>query len=327
MERCSIHNYEPRHFMQVSGLMTKSRRERRNRFPLLPANLEDASSSDRILEGTGDGVVALSDDGSLAGFLFAERREDPVWGTSMIAEVDKWALIPDVDPSTLARMYAAAFEPGTHGAFKHIVHCPAFDTAMLHAWFQLGFGMEQACAAARLDDMDAEYPTGGGLKIRRAAVGDEDILVELSPLIAATQAGAPVWAGAPAAYLADLREGFRGLTLDESALVLLAFRDGVAVGYQAWFPVQDSDSKPGPRGTVTEDAVELSVGATVPEERGTGVGRALTARGVAEARNRGYSVCFIDWRTTNPLSSAFWPARGFKPFEYRLVRRIDPLAL
>ena len=63
---------------------------------------------------------------------------------------------------------------------------------------------------------------------------------------------------------------------------------------------------------------------TLPEERGTGVGSALTAEAAAEARRAGYTACFTDWRTTNPLSSAFWPARGFTPYLYRLVRRLAP---
>jgi len=302
--------------------MARSRRERRKRCPLLPSGLDDASTATRILDGESHGVVAFAGDGSLAGFLLAERREDPTWGTSVVTDPDRWALAPGASVGLLARLYAAGFESMTQGAGEHRVHCPAFDHGTLEAWFQLGFGMEQAYAAARLEDMDEAYSSTEGLEIRRARGGDEGTLAGLSPLIATMQAGAPVWAGAPASYLADIQEGFRGLATDAEAIALLAFRGERVVGYQAWFPMAAHRMD----GT-TEGAVELSVGATIPEERGAGVGRALTARGVSEARNAGYSVCFTDWRTTNPLSSAFWPARGFKPFLYRLVRRIDPLAL
>jgi GNAT superfamily N-acetyltransferase len=75
---------------------------------------------------------------------------------------------------------------------------------------------------------------------------------------------------------------------------------------------------------VTPGAIEIAAAATVPEERGRGVGLALTAAGVAAAQDAGYAVCFTDWRTTNPLSSSFWPARGFAPYLYRLVRRLPP---
>ena len=322
VERHSIHPYESRHAIEVAELMAEFRRERRRRCPLLPTGLDDASTAARILEDEGQGVVAVAPDGSLAGFLLAERREDPIWGTSVVTDPDRWALAPGVSTSLLARLYAAGFHSLTQGAGEHRVHCPAFDHGRLEAWFHLGFGMEQAYAAARLEEMDAVYQGAEDLEIRRARAGDEAVLAGLSPLIATMQSGAPVWAGAPARYLADIREGFRKLATDEEAIVLLAFREERVVGYQAWFPMGTH-----PIDGTTPGAVELSVGATIPEERGRGVGRALTARGVSEARSGGHSVCFTDWRTTNPLSSAFWPARGFKPFLYRLVRRIDPLAL
>ena len=297
--------------------MARSRHERRRKCPLLPAGLDDATTATRILEEQGPGVVALAQDGSLAGFLFAERRVDPVWGTSVVVDPDRYALAPGVDARVLARLYDAGIGPLAHGAGEHRVHCPSFDAGMLQAWFRLGYGMEQAYAAARLKDMDEHFAATGGLEIRRARGGDEEVLAGLSPLIATMQAGSPVWAGAPASYLAALREGFQELATDPEAIVLLAFRGARAVGYQAWFPAASH-----PVDGKTEGAVELSVGATIPGERGTGVGRALTARGVSEARAAGYSACFADWRTTNPLSSAFWPARGFRTFLYRLVRRI-----
>jgi len=72
---------------------------------------------------------------------------------------------------------------------------------------------------------------------------------------------------------------------------------------------------------VSDGAVELGAAATVPEERGRGVGLALTAAGVAAAQDAGYAVCFSDWRTANPLSSTCWQARGFAPYLFRMVRR------
>jgi len=322
MKRYFLHAYEPRHAEQAVALLAQARRERRVRCPGLPAGLEEASSAARILERSGEGTVALGEDGALAGFMFAEYQEDATWGPGVVVEPNRWALAPGAGVGVLARLYAAEFEAKGRGVADHYVHCAAFDASMLQAWFQLGFGQEQAYAVARLEDMEVEEHEAEGLAIRRARSGDEDTLASLSPLIATLQAGAPVWAGAPASYLESLREGFRGLATDPEAIVLLAFRGERAVGHQAWFPVPEH-----PLDGASEGAIELAVGATVPDERGSGVGRALTARGVAEARRAGFTTCFTDWRTTNPLSSAFWPARGFRPFQYRLARRISPLAL
>jgi hypothetical protein len=43
-----------------------------------------------------------------------------------------------------------------------------------------------------------------------------------------------------------------------------------------------------------------------------------------QAGEASYAACVVDWFTTNPLSSRFWPRRGFVPFAARLERRIDP---
>ncbi len=318
MKRYSIHAYESRFGEPVARLLAEARRERRRLFPMLPSGLDDPSTAGRILERARPGVVALAEDGSLCGFLFAELRDDLIWGPSLVSDPDGWALAPGIDARVLARLYGTVFGRVS----EHRVHVSAWDRTALDAWFHLGFGLEQAYAVARLDDLEAEAPPVADVTIRRAKPGDEDILGGLSPLIATMQAGAPVWAGAPAQYLTEIREGFRGLATDAEAIVLLALRGERAVGYQAWFPME-AHPIDGP----FTNAVELSVGATVPGERGTGVGRLLTAHGVSEARKAGFAWCFTDWRTTNPLSSSFWPARGFQPFLYRLTRRLSPLAL
>lgn len=321
METYSIEPYGAGHAGAAAELLADARLRRRQRCPLLPPGLSDASTAVLRLEERGEGVVLARGDGGVAGFLFAERREDETWGASVVSTVDMWMVRPDAGAGALGALYGAGFEPVSRGTREHRVFCPSFDGRSLRRWFQLGFGIEQAFAVARLADMDADFPTAGGLEIRRARAGDEDVLADVSPLIALAQAGAPVWAGAPPAYLADLQSGFRGLAADEEAIVLLGFLGGRPVGYQAWFPTT-VDAIDG----AFEGGVELSVAATVPGVRGMGVGRALTARGVAEARAAGYSVCVTDWRTANPLASAFWRARGFEPFMYRLVRRFaEPL--
>jgi ribosomal protein S18 acetylase RimI-like enzyme len=331
MKRDSIRAYEPRYAAQGAELLAAVRSARRAAFPALGRGLDEASISRGILDGLPGGFVALDDGGGLAGFLSAERVDDPIWGDAVEVGIDRWACAPvgaapvGVEPAAapiLARLYAAAFEPLTAGAPEHRVYCPASDPESLRCWFSLGFGMEQAYGAALLDDLDAMCETMTGIEIRRAGPGDEEALEGLSPLIATAQTLPPVWAGAPPAYLADIREGYRGLASDKDAIVLLALRGAKALGFQAWFPMEPDAEK-----GIPEGAAELSVAATVPEERGRGLGLALTARGIAEARGAGYSIAFTDWRTTNPLSSAFWRSRGFKPYLYRLARRLDPRVL
>ena len=68
---------------------------------------------------------------------------------------------------------------------------------------------------------------------------------------------------------------------------------------------------------------ELAIAGTREGERGKGIGTMLTQHGLFQARSAGYHYCEADWRSTNLLSSRFWPRQGFRPAVYRLVRRVD----
>ncbi|HUX41691.1 MAG TPA: GNAT family N-acetyltransferase [Rectinemataceae bacterium] len=332
MRRYGIRSYNPGDAEAVASLLARARRARRLAFPLLPSGLDEKESAARIVASKTAGsaaagsagtvatgsvsTVALGADGSLQGFLFVERKEDEIWGPSLRADVNDWALKAGTE--ALPELYAAAFGPVGEGLREHRVLCPASDETGLAAWFELGFGMEQAYAMARLEDLEVgSAKTKGDFQIRRAGPGDEENLESLSSLIAEAQAGPPVWAGAPAAYLAELHKGFAALAGEADAIVLLAFRGARPVGYQAWFPAEGD-----PLDGAIEGGVELAVGATIPEERGRGIGLALSAKGIALAQASGYRTCLVDWRTTNPSASSFWKARGFRPFLYRLTRRL-----
>ena len=315
----SVRQCAPKYRNPIADLLAARRRERRNSCPLLPRETDEAASARGVPDGAGGGGVLLSEDGSLAGFMLPRREENIVWGNAAVLDVDRWALPRDIAAPEAARLYGTAFGPLMKEVFEHRVYCPSYDLKALDTWFHLGFGIEQVYAAAYITEMETDCPDIGGLVIRRAAPGDGDILSSLSPLIARAQAGPPVWAGAPSSYLDDIRAGFRDLAGEEDGIVLMAFVGEKAAGYQAWFPVPGD-----PEGSPSERRIELTVGASVPGMRGRGVGRALTARGAREALAAGYTTCFTDWRTANPHSSAFWPARGFKPCMYRLVRRFLP---
>jgi ribosomal protein S18 acetylase RimI-like enzyme len=102
--------------------------------------------------------------------------------------------------------------------------------------------------------------------------------------------------------------------------VWLALRQGQAVGCQGYFPAEPADDDM----LIPEQCTRLTVAGTREWARGRGIGQALTRHGLAHARASGYRYCETDWRSTNLLSSRFWPRQGFRPVAYRLVRRIDP---
>ena len=111
-----------------------------------------------------------------------------------------------------------------------------------------------------------------GLEIRRAGPEDRAVLEQMSDIIARHQALAPAWVATDSTTLGELREGFAELAADPDVTVWLAFQNGEAVGYQAFF-----EAPPAADDLITpERCGELKVAGTVPSARGIGVGSALT---------------------------------------------------
>ena len=96
----------------------------------------------------------------------------------------------------------------------------------------------------------------------------------------------------------------------------VAERDGVVVGHSLLYK-RPADLR------VPADSIDLANAATFPEERGSGVGRALFAHVITWAHEHGYPTMVTDWRMTNMLASRFWPKRGFRPTFVRLYRNLS----
>jgi GNAT superfamily N-acetyltransferase len=231
------------------------------------------------------------------------------------------ALAEGQDAALARDLYAAAATRWVEwGCFDHYAVLPMADAALTGAWFSLSFGQEQIHALCDLKSGEVgEIKEVGEMRVRRARPEDAGVLGELSVVIRQHQAGAPVWGVALPEAAEEAREGYAELASDSEVTVWLAERAGEVVGFQAYFP-----AAPGPDDLlVPEQCVELKVGGTRPGARGLGVGRALTAHGLAWARGEGYGHCLADWRSTNLLASRFWPRQGFRPMQQRLVRRMD----
>jgi GNAT superfamily N-acetyltransferase len=233
------------------------------------------------------------------------------------------ALAEGVDAELYRDLYARlATGWVAQGYFDHYALVPATDRAALDAWFALSFGSEhahglRALAVPKEEDDVRPVP---GLEIRRATSYDRETLADVSQWLRRYQAGPPIWGAALPEDISQIEAGYANMAGDETATVWLAFLDGQIVGFQAYFSAEISDDTP----LVPPECVDLSVAATHPDQRGRGVGSALTRVGLTDAAARGYTACVVDWRVTNLMSSRFWPRRGFQPAVYRLVRRVDP---
>jgi GNAT superfamily N-acetyltransferase len=96
----------------------------------------------------------------------------------------------------------------------------------------------------------------------------------------------------------------------------VAERDGQVVGHSLLYR-RPHDLR------VPKDSIDLAGASTFPDERGTGVGRALLAYAITWAYANGYPTMTTDWRMTNMLASRFWPKRGFRPTFVRLHRNLS----
>lgn len=133
------------------------------------------------------------------------------------------------------------------------------------------------------------------------------------------QIGSPVFSISLPGDAQQLRDGYANLLQKEDVAFWIACRAGEALGYQVFWGDTPSESD-----MLTPDScVSLGVGGTVPAERRLGIATLLVRHGFRHARAQGFAYCSADWRTTNLLSSRFWPRQGFHPIAYRLFRQID----
>lgn len=301
--------------------------------PLLPSRFEDARTAVAAVREVWSrpfttGMAALQE-GHLIGYLLGEGRFETIRGRHVWVHLAGHALAADAPGDLFARLYAAA-GPGwlRMGAFDHYVMMPATDRDGLDAWFTLGFGKEQAHAVLSLAGDLPEVVTVPGVRIRRANEDDRDAFVEeMSPIMRRHLAGPPVWAAALPEDMVAIREGFAEMLTDDTAHVWLAEEEGSngpgrLMGYQLYYPASPADDNL--TISINDRTVLLQLAATQPQARGRGIGRALTAAGLADAARGGYRVCVTDWRTTNVEANRFWQRFGFQEAVYRLTRKVDP---
>jgi GNAT superfamily N-acetyltransferase len=237
----------------------------------------------------------------------AESRGKHVW-----VGLDDHSLAPGEAAELYADVYADAGDRWVEqGHFTHIVLVPA-DESILRVWFQLGFGQEQVHAAA--PTLAAAAPAPERVTIRQAGPADIEALLDVAGIVTSHQIGKPVWSGVRLRDREEIRADWEEFLADETAVILLAERDAAPIGYAATHPADQPD------------ATYLAVAGTRPDVRGGGVGRALAEHVLHRAHEDGYRTVLTDWRSTNLLSSRFWPGRGFVPTHIRLRRDVQPPA-
>jgi ribosomal protein S18 acetylase RimI-like enzyme len=310
---------------EASHLLARRHRKHREDFPELPPQAESAEFSGALLsemllrEGcTGWGAFA---GGKLLAYLIGEIEQAPLWGRSgWIRECGSaWAGRESIP--ALAELYARQAQAWIRtGRFAHFATPPASDPDVLRLWFGLAFGIEHVHAV--LDLRSISLPQSSlpeGIEIRLATLEDQEALLQMSDVVWRHQLEAPVWAIMLPENAEANRSGWLELLADSTVDVWLAFDRAEVVGCQAYYPSE----RIGEYLLGGDSTCHLAIAGTRTAARRRGIASALTCTGLAQARERGFEFSETDWRSTNLLSSRFWPRFGFRPAFYRLARRID----
>jgi GNAT superfamily N-acetyltransferase len=294
--------------------------------PLLPAEFTEPAGARRVLDAAwaadARGAVALRGE-DLVGVMLGTIGVDPVRGRVAWSRYGWHAIAEDLpDGGELYRDLYAAVSPAwvDGGHFEHLVVVPAADGAALAAFAALGFGHQQAHAVRETTADGSPVERPAGVEIRRAGPGDLDLVLTLAEVISRHQAGSPTYQPSLPEWRQSLADGYRETLELPEATTILALRDGRAVGL-ALLHAEAPDDTDALRPTAD---IYLEIAVTRPEERGAGIGLALTAEALRTAHELGARVCATDWRTSNLLSSRFWPRRGFRLVALRLARSVDP---
>jgi ribosomal protein S18 acetylase RimI-like enzyme len=294
------------HVDAAARLLAERHERHRAAEPLLPA-VDDFRPH---VEAARGGGVAAVHDGELAGYLLGHRRDDGAFGRHVWVERGGQAAR---DRQVLRDLYAAAADAWVEAShLRHYVLVPALDQ-LAAVWFALGFGQQQTHAIRASGG--TEPSLAEDLLVRRGGPEDLDRMEPLAMLIWEHQARSPVFAGITPPARETVRDDWAEALADPDVAYFLAERNGRAIGHLLSYP-----GKPG-LGT-PHRSLDVAVVATLPAERGTGVGVALVEHALEWARAEDLDTVVVDWRVTNLLSSRFFPRRGFRPTFLRLYRSI-----
>jgi ribosomal protein S18 acetylase RimI-like enzyme len=226
--------------------------------------------------------------------------DHPIWGDCVFLQ----AQTDDAEAVRSAYTELSPSWPLLHFA----VSGPAPE--QLDPWYRLGFAQMHAYGMRASSNERFDAP---GVTLRRGGLDDLETAIRIDLLIEEAQAETPSYTS----FRHDAerhREDWIETLEDDEVTYVVAERDGVAVGHVTLYPDPTHD-----------DALHLASTAVVPEERGSGVGRALTAFALNHTAERGFPWLRTNWRVTNLTASRYWPARGFELTHIRLFRRLPDL--
>jgi ribosomal protein S18 acetylase RimI-like enzyme len=308
------------HLDDAARLLAARQARHRQAEPALPERYEDPAAAREEVEeawrSEGASGTAGLRDGRVVGYLIGTPRDVEVWGENVWVELAGHAV---EEPEEIRDLYAgAAARWVEEGRTRQYALVPANDAVLLDSWSRLSFGQQHAHALQEVAPRAVAPPPG--VEIREPRTEEIDDLIDVGLALPTHQTQSPVFSTiGPPAREEEREEWVKTLAADEEHIPV-AYQDGKPVGVWSVMPVEVSSQHRGVGRP--ERAAFIGFASTLPEFRGSGVGRALTDASFNWAAENGYEVMVTDWRVTNLLSSRFWPKRGFRPIFLRLYRSI-----
>jgi GNAT superfamily N-acetyltransferase len=212
------------------------------------------------------------------------------------------------EPEALRDLFA--HQAAELGVSRFMLTVPATEPELIDVWFRLSFGC-QAVWAVR--EVEPPGPAAFGGVIRAATTDDTEAIVEFDVLLYDHQSSSPSFSELTAPPREEIRAE---VWADDAFIPFVAELDGRAVGVLGLYRRPEGDLR------VPANNIDLAFAATHDDVRGSGAGVAMTAFAFRWALEHGFRSMTVDWRSSNLLSSRFWPRRGFRPQYLRLYRAV-----
>jgi GNAT superfamily N-acetyltransferase len=289
------------HLDDAAALLAERHARHRKAEPLLPADVDFRAQveSEWSVEGA-SGVI------SDHGYLFARP-----WRGWMTVGIGGHAIRGEREHAR--DLYAAAAAAWVDaGEREHAVFVPSNDGELIEAWFRLSFG---ASAVLAMRETGPEPPVDADVEIRLSTPDDLPAAARLDRAMTESMVPSPSFSRPEFETDEKYEDDWKDTWIEEQFTHFVAERNGRIVGHSLLYR-RPHDLR------VPKDSIDLAGASTFPDERGSGVGRALTAHVIAWAHENGYPTMVTDWRMTNMLASRFWPKRGFRETFLRLYRAL-----
>jgi GNAT superfamily N-acetyltransferase len=318
---------------EAGVLLAKRHTHNRRMLPLLPVRFEDPEVAAKAIQDLWqskfkNGYAAFRNEKMVA-YLIGDFENMP-WARSGYVYLHGYALAEGESAAVIQDLYALLGEDWVRkGIFSHNLYISAADKEIIQALFSIGLGMERVDGLLDLQALDIpQLDAPAGITIRKAGKADAEQAGSVAYVMIDVLSSAPYWLPITPESIPEWKDRWSGRVDGQAQggkgwAVWMALEKGQAVGTVTFFKNTEQENEV--QMLVSPQTVYLATAATKPAARNRGIAKALTWRGLAEARKEGCEVCLVNWVSANLLAARYWPRFGFQEAAYRLSKQVNPM--